>query len=535
MLARLAVVVLLAGFCGNAEARSIYTIAGGGALPPPKVGEPAVPATAISLEFAGVTALPGGRFLIPHFGHASLVLDEQGMVHAVPRPRNLIPQEGRMLGTDRFGTEYFYFSEAPPGLVLRRPGGTYEPFAPLSSATDMLVHPDGGVLVAVGIEVVRFMPDGTQIRVAGGPRGDSGDGGPANRARLRYPTHLVWAADGALLIADRNDNRVRRVDPLDATISTVAGTGERGFGGDGGPATKAPLDWPAELVKGRHGGLGIVEGGFPRPRIRRVSSTGIIRTVAGGGPPRSFGRGTSILNGDGEHAHNGALSEPSSVHITPQDEYVFADGDLVRFVTSPRTTRLALALRTVLPARRRVSYSLTVPARLRLVVHGEGRRVVRVTRGRAGLGYFRLPPGLPPGGYALTLTATAADQAVAVREAAMITTPRLSRRAASAALHAQEDERPLISHHGLDTTVQRSLAGRTTRCHRFSRRRIDCMIEDKRTQDCLIGSTHLDPRGQLYIGHYNCTARGFERQPVRAPHRWHLEPMLMLGPGPYDS
>ena len=147
-----------------------------------------------------------------------------------------------------------------------------------------------------------------------------------------------------------------------------------------------------------------------------------------------------MLNGDGEDARHAGLNSPDSLQITPRDEYVFADANLVRFASSARTTRLALALRTALPARRRVSYTLSVPARLRLEVRGEGRRVVQSKRAPAGLGYFRLPPGLPTGGYILTLTATASDGPVAVREAAMHTTPRLSRRVAAAAIQAAEAE-----------------------------------------------------------------------------------------------
>ena len=210
------------------------------------------------------------------------------MVRAIPTPSVPTPSGMSQIGVDRFGTEYLFSRFCR--LVLRRPGGSYEAFAPLCSATDMLVHPDGGVLVAEGQRVVRYMPDGSVIRVAGtGRRGHSADGGPADQAPLRYPTDLAWAADGGLLIADRNDDRVRRVDPLDGTISTLAGSGEHGFGGDGGPATAAPLDWPARLVVGRHGGFAIVEQGYPRPRVRRVGGGGTIHTVAGGGP-----RATSV-------------------------------------------------------------------------------------------------------------------------------------------------------------------------------------------------------------------------------------------------
>ena len=129
------------------------------------------------------------------------------------------------------------------------------------------------------------------------------------------------------------------------------------------------------------------------------------------------------------------------------------DGALV---TSPRTTRLALALRTALPARRRLSYTLSVAARLRLEVRGEGRRLVRVKEARSGYGHFRLPAGLPAGGWILTLTATN-SAGVSVREAGLITTPKLSRRVAAAAIQAADidAERALITARGIDTAIRR--------------------------------------------------------------------------------
>jgi hypothetical protein len=524
----LSVAVLFAGLCGVAEARTIYTIAGGGALPPPKVGEPPVRGTAIALaDSSGVARLPGGNLLIST-GRHTLVLDTHGMVRAVPAPKPTV------LGVDRLGTEYALGQ--PARLLLRRPGGSYEAFASLNEVipyfpTDMLVHPEGGVLLAGTIGVLRVLPDGTTVRVAGSGRDGSDDGVPAVDASLLYPTSLAWAADGALLIADRDDNRVRRIDPQSGAITTIAGNGQKGFGGDGGPATAAPLDWPTEIVVGPHGGFAIAETDG-RNRIRRVTRGGTMRTIAGGGPARSFGRGTSMLNGDGEEAHRGRLYWPRDLLVTARDEYVFADEDLIRFVTSPRTTRLALALRVALPARRRVSYTLSAPARLRLEVLGEGRRLVLRRRARPGPGWFRLPSGLPASGYSLTLTATN-SMGSAVREAGLVTTPKLSRRVAAAAIQASDAGRRLITQSGLDTTIRRGDVDRPTRCRRFGARRVDCVFayDVSTDQECdEIHSAQLDRRGQIHVGLYGCV--GFRRQP-----RWDLEPspMLMLGPGPFDD
>src|SRR5437762_2730470 len=80
--------------------------------------------------------------------------------------------------------------------------------------------------------------------VAGtGVKGFSGDGGPAVQAQINNPFGLVRGPDGALYLCDCDNHRVRRIAP-DGTISTYAGNGTRGHSGDGGPATEAAMDQP---------------------------------------------------------------------------------------------------------------------------------------------------------------------------------------------------------------------------------------------------------------------------------------------------
>jgi len=84
--------------------------------------------------------------------------------------------------------------------------------------------------------------------VAGtGERGYSGDGGPAIEARLNTPSDVAVAADGTIYIADTMNHVIRKISP-DGIITTVAGTGERGYEGDGGPANEAMLDRPYGLT-----------------------------------------------------------------------------------------------------------------------------------------------------------------------------------------------------------------------------------------------------------------------------------------------
>ena len=94
---------------------------------------------------------------------------------------------------------------------------------------------------------------GTIITIAGtGESGFSGDGGPATEAQLHAPLGVAVDGAGNLYIADGRNNRIRKVDST-GTIITIAGSGESGFGGDGGPATEAQLNSPRWRGSGRCG------------------------------------------------------------------------------------------------------------------------------------------------------------------------------------------------------------------------------------------------------------------------------------------
>jgi len=115
-------------------------------------------------------------------------------------------------------------------------------------ATEVGLNPAGLAVDAEGSlyvssradhRVLRVAPDGTITTFAGtGMAGSDGDGGPATEATLTSPDSLVLDAAGNLYVGDGGANRVRRIEP-DGTITTFAGTGEQGYGGDGGPATEA--------------------------------------------------------------------------------------------------------------------------------------------------------------------------------------------------------------------------------------------------------------------------------------------------------
>jgi streptogramin lyase len=145
--------------------------------------------------------------------------------------------------------------------------------------------PDGAVYVCeVDNHIIRrIAPDGVITSVAGtGQRGYSGDGVLARQAILNEPYEVRFDKSGDMLWVEMKNNLVRRLDARTRTVSTVAGTGQPGFSGDGGPATKAQLNQPHSIQLDAEGYLYICDIG--NHRIRRVDSrTGIITTFAGTG------------------------------------------------------------------------------------------------------------------------------------------------------------------------------------------------------------------------------------------------------------
>src|SRR6202051_220224 len=130
--------------------------------------------------------------------------------------------------------------------------------------------------------------------VAGnGEKGYRGDGGPAVDASLNMPHELRFDAKGDLYIAERDNHVIRRVDMKRGVISTVAGTGTPGFGGDGGPGTKAQLRQPHSLLFDRDRALLICDIG--NHRIRRLHvDTGVIETYAGTGEAAATPEGAPV-------------------------------------------------------------------------------------------------------------------------------------------------------------------------------------------------------------------------------------------------
>lgn len=155
--------------------------------------------------------------------------------------------------------------------------------AHINEPTGMAVTSDGTFYFSDSLNnrIRKVAADGTISTVAGnGSNGLTGDGGPALSATLDTPQAVALDAAGNLYIADTYNHAIRKVD-TDGNISTIAGTGSPGFSGDGGPATKAQLYNPQGVAVGPDG-LIYVADTF-NARIRVISKNGTISTIAGNG------------------------------------------------------------------------------------------------------------------------------------------------------------------------------------------------------------------------------------------------------------
>jgi len=163
----------------------------------------------------------------------------------------------------------------------------------LNQPTGLLVDKAGNVFIGdtFNSRILRRDRNGTITTIVGtGEFGFEGDGGPATKAKITTPFGLAFDRDENLYFTDTEENRVRRVDRRTGVITTVAGNGVWAFGGDGGPATAASLARPHRILFDRRGDL-IIADSFNQ-RLRRVDmKTGIIETFAGNGLRGSSGDG----------------------------------------------------------------------------------------------------------------------------------------------------------------------------------------------------------------------------------------------------
>ncbi|MCJ8166670.1 Ig-like domain-containing protein [Pontibacter sp. E15-1] len=192
--------------------------------------------------------------------------------------------------------------------------------ATLKAPTGLAFDIDGNLYIAEssGNRIRRVSTDGIITTYAGtGASSSTGDGEAAKNATLKAPTGLAFDKDGNLYIAERGGNRVRRVS-TDGIITTVAGTGAFSSTGDGEDAKDATLKDPYGLAFDIDGNLYIAESSGNR--VRRVSTGGIITTYAG--------TGASSSTGDGAAAKNATLRDPTGLAFDKDGNlYIAERGD----------------------------------------------------------------------------------------------------------------------------------------------------------------------------------------------------------------
>jgi len=190
--------------------------------------------------------------------------------------------------------------------------------------------PSGNLFIAEmekGQRVLKVDSRGILHVIAGnGQKGDAGDGGPAAQATFNGMHNLAIAPNGDIYLADTWNYRVRKIDGKTAQISTLAGTGKKGFSGDGGPANHAEFSSVINVALDPKGN-NLFVADIENRRVRKINlSTGVVSTVAGDG---SKGVPT-----DGADAKSAPLIDPRAVAVTANGEIYILErsGHALRFV-----------------------------------------------------------------------------------------------------------------------------------------------------------------------------------------------------------
>ena len=149
--------------------------------------------------------------------------------------------------------------------------------------------------------------------VGNGTQGHAGDGGPAPAATLNNPFDVAFDPAGNMVFSDTFNHVIRRVDIRTNIITTIAGSGARGFAGDSGPATSAALNEPYGVVVDRAGNIFFADR--LNGRVRKVDASGNISTLAGDGG--------GACHGDGGPAALAGLKEPNGLSFNADQTCLF--------------------------------------------------------------------------------------------------------------------------------------------------------------------------------------------------------------------
>jgi sugar lactone lactonase YvrE len=246
------------------------------------------------------------------FGLTALAVDAEGNVY-LAGGRGSITQT-RVLRFDTSGNVTTVAGTGEPG-VSGDGGPATE--AKLRNMWDIDTDGEGNLYIGTAGRIRKVDTNGIITTIAGtGTKGFSGDGGQATEAQLSRLTGVTADIDGNVYFIDFGNDRIRRID-TDGIITTIAGPGRPGvcYSGDGGPATEADLCGPEHLAVGPDGAVYVAD--TYNDRIRTIDRNGIITTIAG--------NGTHTFSGDGVLATHAELSEPSGVAVGPDGSVYIAD------------------------------------------------------------------------------------------------------------------------------------------------------------------------------------------------------------------
>ena len=242
---------------------------------------------------------------------SEVVVDDQGNIY--------VSDPGRIRKVDALGR--ISTVVGPPTDGAAPPPGEAGS-VDLTNAGGLGIDDEGNLYIGGGDGtrriIIRVVPStGEVTRIAGtGEKGDSGDGGPATEATIAHVRDIAVDADGNVYLADFANNRVRVVD-TSGIIHAFAGTGEKGFSGDGGPATGATLDHPSGIALDQEGNLYIADRA--NHRVRRVNRHGIITTIAGNGKDGYSGDG-DLATSAKLHPGKVVVDSRGNVYIRGADE-----------------------------------------------------------------------------------------------------------------------------------------------------------------------------------------------------------------------
>jgi trimeric autotransporter adhesin len=302
--ASVAAVVAATGALGGSSAGTITTVAGTGVQGFSGDGGPAIAAKLYSPTGLAVDA-QGDIYIADHGGARVRKVTRGGTISTFAGTGGAgFSGDGGLATSARVGTPY--------GVAVDGNGNVY-----ISDRYNNRVR--------------KVSPGGTITTFAGTGAygtGSFGDGGPATSAQLRNPYGIAVDGKGNLYIADHDHSKVRKVD-AGGTITTFAGTGVRGFSGDGGRATAAKLISPYGLAVDGKGNVYIADRGDHR--VRKVSPGGTITTFAGTGESANDG------DGDGGPATSARIQQPQALAVDGNGNVYIAAGGSVRMV-NPRGT-----------------------------------------------------------------------------------------------------------------------------------------------------------------------------------------------------